>query len=351
MKKLPIDGERGIGVPLSQESIVFREVADWQCEEASEESGGLRAAYPLAPRYGDAFSILGAQCHGVSVDDVHRYIEQVISHRQQALVLNLNVNCVNLCQQLPWLKDFTNQAQMVFCDGDGVRWGARLLGHQAPPKITYDRWIWQLAELAEQKHYRFFFLGGKPGVAEAAAEKLRQRFPRLEIVGTHDGYFGKQGEQSERVIAAINRAKPDILVLGFGMPVQERWLRDHWRGIAAHIFLTGGAVFDYASGAAKRAPNWMIRYHLEWLHRLVREPKRLFKRYVVGNPLFMLRVMLEKWLPSMYQSPAASANAEKVDMAQPDEVPQSFSPDWLDQGTPLPEPNGMSYDATTIAAK
>jgi N-acetylglucosaminyldiphosphoundecaprenol N-acetyl-beta-D-mannosaminyltransferase len=253
--------------------------------------------YPCARPYEVAFSILGAQLNPVSVDDVHDYISDVIERQERAMILHLNVHCVNLCQKYKWLRDFVNQAQMVFCDGDGVRLAAKLLGLAAPPKITYDRWIWQLTEFADQKEYRVFFLGGKPGVADEAAENIKSRFPKLKIVGTHHGYFQKDGAENEQVIAKINQAKPDILVLGFGMPVQEQWLRDNWQDVEAHVFLTGGAVFDYASGRAKRAPSWMIRLNLEWLHRFMQEPQRMWVRYVWGNPYFMFKILQSKLVP------------------------------------------------------
>jgi N-acetylglucosaminyldiphosphoundecaprenol N-acetyl-beta-D-mannosaminyltransferase len=253
--------------------------------------------YRLAPSYQTSLSILGVQLNPVSVDDVHQYIVRVIEQGERALVMHLNVHCVNLCQKHGWLRDFMNQANMVFCDGDGVRWGLRILGMSPPPKITYDRWIWQLAELAEQQGYRCYFFGGRPGVAEAAARNISQRFPRLKIVGTQHGYFDKLGAENDRVVAEINRAKPDILILGFGMPTQEQWLRDNWHTVDAHVLLTGGAVFDYVSGRARRAPAWMIRWHLEWLFRLLQEPRRLFKRYIWGNPYFMAKICQEKLFP------------------------------------------------------
>ena len=253
--------------------------------------------YPSAPRYREALSILGAQLSPVSVDELHRYISDVIERRERAMILHLNVHCVNLCQKYRWFRDVINQAHLVFCDGDGVRWGARMLGLLAPPKITYDRWIWQLAELAEQNGYRLYFLGGGPGVAAAAAERIGERFPNLQVVGTHHGYFDKQGAENAAVVAAINAVKPDVLVLGFGMPLQERWLRDNWPNLDAHVTLTGGAVFDYASGRAKRAPAWMIHLNLEWFYRLLQEPKRLCKRYLWGNPYFMFKILQARWLP------------------------------------------------------
>lgn len=252
------------------------------------------SVYPLFPKRQTALDVLGIPLHDVTVKEVHSLIGEVIKQNAKALVLNLNVHCVNLALKNPWLRDFLNEAQLVFCDGDGVRWGLRWLGHKPPPKITYAYWIWQLAGFCDKKRYRLFFLGGKPGVAQAAGNNLKARFPGLQISGVQDGYFEKEGEENEKVIQEINRAKPDILVVGFGMPLQEKWLKENWRRLDAHIFLTAGAVFDYVSGRLARAPEWMIDHELEWLFRLFQEPGRLAARYVLGIPYFFFQILLEK---------------------------------------------------------
>jgi N-acetylglucosaminyldiphosphoundecaprenol N-acetyl-beta-D-mannosaminyltransferase len=250
--------------------------------------------YPIAEKRDGAVEILGLTLHPVGVGEVFSFIQTVIRHGQKALVLHLNIQGVNLAMGRPWLKEFFNQAQLVFCDGDGVRWGAKILGLSVPYKITYDRWIWQLAAFCEKEDFRLFFLGGRSGVAEAAAGRLRGRYPGLKIAGFHHGYFDKKGSENERVIQTISQSKPDILIVGFGMPLQEKWLSENWRQISAHVFLAGGAVFDYASGGAKRAPQWMIQAQMEWLFRLIQEPRRLFGRYVFGIPYFFFRLLLEK---------------------------------------------------------
>lgn len=247
---------------------------------------------PALPESSPSY-VLGLQLHRVGVDEIHQFIHQVIVLNQQALVLNLNVHCVNLALKTPWLKDFVNSAQLVFCDGDGVRWGARCLGINPPPKVTYNVWILQLAAFCEQHGHSLYFLGSKPGVAELAKQNLLTRFPKLKILGTHSGYFDKEGPGSEEVIGKINQLAPDILVVGFGMPVQEKWLEQNWKRLKVHIFLNGGAVFDYASGKLAKAPGWMIRHHMEWLYRLYQEPKRLFNRYVVGIPYFFWQIIKE----------------------------------------------------------
>lgn len=238
--------------------------------------------------------LLGLPFHAVGVEEVCAFIEGVISRNEKAVALNLNIHCVNLALKYPWLHEFIRGAQLVFCDGDGVRWGLRLLGYSPPPKITYNKWLWQLCEFCEKQQYRIFFLGAKPGVAEEAALRLKEHYPRLQVAGTYHGYFKKEGEENEKVLRAINRVRPDILLVCFGMPSQEEWIRDHWKELNVHVFLKGGAAFDYASGRLTKAPEWMIRWNLEWLFRLLQEPRRLFGRYVFGIPLFFLQVFFEK---------------------------------------------------------
>jgi len=220
-----------------------------------------------------------------------------IAQDAHALVLNVNVNCLNLGMAHRWLREFLNQAEIVFCDGAGVMLGAQILGHQIPERITYADWIWQLAEFAEPHGYTFYFLGARSGIAEQAAQNLRKRFPTLKIVGVRDGYFDKtaNSKENEAVIATINACRPNILVLGMGMPLQERWLMENWDRLNVNVVLTGGAVFDYISGELQRAPQWMTDNGLEWLGRLLIEPRRLWKRYVVGNPLFLWRVLQQRF--------------------------------------------------------
>ena len=123
-----------------------------------------------------------------------------------------------------------------------------------------------------------------------------ERYPDLRIVGTHHGYFDRTlgGEENNHVIQMINSAKPNVLIVGFGMPFQERWLLENWEHVDANIFLTGGACLDYMSGRVRRAPRWMLDNGLEWLYRLLLEPVRLWKRYLIGNPLFLYRIAKQR---------------------------------------------------------
>lgn len=254
----------------------------------------VTSAYNDAPQRPRDMELLGLPIHDVGVDKIYAFVEETISKRQKAIVLHSNVHGVNLACKHPWLYDFYQKAHLVFCDGDGVRLGLKILGYSPPPKITYNEWLWQLAAFCERKEYRLFLLGGRPGIAQEAARRLKERSPRLNIVGLYDGFFRKRGENDDTIIARINAASPDILLVCLGMPLQERWLADNWSLLDVHVFLTGGAAVDYVSGRLGKAPSWMVRSHLEWLYRFWQEPGRLFGRYMIGNPVFLARVLREK---------------------------------------------------------
>lgn len=237
----------------------------------------------------------GVPVHPFTVDSLHEYLGHVMEAGNRARVLNVNVHAMNLAHRNPDFRQCLLDAEAVFCDGEGVRLGARLLGHRLPTRITYADWIWQLARWGADRGASFFFLGARPGIAQDAAEKLRERFPTLRVVGARHGYWRREGLSDEQVVQDIRSADPDVLVLGLGMPFQELWLSQWWPELGVKIGLTGGACFDYASGAVKRCPAWMRRYGLEWLYRLGQEPHRLFRRYVLGNPWFLVRTLWRRW--------------------------------------------------------
>jgi len=240
--------------------------------------------------------ILGVSVHHISKDELVAYLCEVNLSDRPAVVLYANVHALNLACRHPWLREFYNRAEVVFCDGVGVQWGARLLGERIPQRFTPPDWMPALAERCARGGVSLYFLGARPGVAARAAEELIARFPQLEIAGTHHGFFDKDAysQESRAVVEMVNAAKPDILILGFGMPLQERWLQENLAGLEVRAVLTGGALFDYLAGVTPRAPRWMTDHGLEWLGRLLVEPGRLWRRYLVGNPLFFWRVLKQR---------------------------------------------------------
>ena len=258
------------------------------------------AAQPVATGYRPAeqaegaLELLGIKVHDVSATGVLDYMGSVIRSGRQASILHANAYAANLAGRNARMRQALNDAQMVFCDGDGIRLACRALGLATPPKVTYARWLPLVADWCEQHGHSIYLLGGRPGVAELAARRFQERHPRIRVAGTHHGYFEKSGPESDAVVAEINRVHPDVLLVCFGMPIQEQWVQAHAAKLATHVVLTGGAALDYAAGTAVPTPPWMVRLQLEWLYRLWKEPRRLFTRYVIGNPEFILRVLAER---------------------------------------------------------
>jgi N-acetylglucosaminyldiphosphoundecaprenol N-acetyl-beta-D-mannosaminyltransferase len=242
-------------------------------------------------------TLLGVQIHALPLDRLLMIIERTVLKRERALITYVNVHAANLAYEQPWLRAFFNRCDVVFCDGFGVKWGVQLLGGQLPERFTPPDWLPRLAQLSCQHGFTWFLLGNRPSIAEKAAERLRERYPGLQIAGMQHGYFDKTfgGAENEAVIHAINTTRPDILFVSFGMPLQERWLSENWARLNVNVALTVGALFDYVAGQTPRGPRWMTDHGWEWLARLLIEPRRLWKRYLVGNPLFLWRVLRQRF--------------------------------------------------------
>ncbi|MDE0671787.1 MAG: WecB/TagA/CpsF family glycosyltransferase [Caldilineaceae bacterium] len=250
----------------------------------------------FSEKVSEGVSVLGIGVDPLTVPELHGRVADAVQAEDRVTFLHVNVHAFNLACRYPWLHDYLNSADLVVCDGAGVQLAARLLGGRLPARITYADWIWQLAAFAELEGFTLFLLGARPGVAQEAALRLRERYDRLNIVGCHHGYFDHRPDSADnlRVIEAINAASPDILITAFGMPLQERWLADNRVRLDVRVALAGGAVLDYVSGRLARGPRWMTDNGLEWLARLLIEPGRLWRRYLVGNPQFLGRVVLQR---------------------------------------------------------
>lgn len=221
--------------------------------------------------------------------------QAALDHRR-LLTAYANAHSINLAQELPWFRDFLNRADITFCDGFGVLWGARLLGQRLPERFTPPDWFPELAAACASQGINFYFLGAQAHVLEKTSQLLQAQIPGLRIVGIQHGYFDKApgSAANEVVVEAINAARADILVIGMGQPLQEQWLLQNWEKLNTTVALPVGAMFDYLAGETRRAPRWLTEHGMEWLGRLLFEPARLGKRYLLGNPRFLWRVLLQR---------------------------------------------------------
>lgn len=241
-------------------------------------------------------NLLGVRFAGHSKASLLNLISDRIESRCKTLVLSGNINAFNLAYEQPWLHNLFNRADIIRVDGAGIRLGARLLGYSLPPRMTWADFVWDLAALSADNGYHLFCLGGRQGIADAAAKSMQQKFPNLQIVGFHHGYFdtSETGNENRLVLKKISNGRPDILIVGMGMPIQEKWIYENWEYLDATIIMTAGAVFDYVSGRVPRPAPIFTRNGFEWLGRFLIEPRRLWRRYLIGNPLFFWRIFKQR---------------------------------------------------------
>jgi N-acetylglucosaminyldiphosphoundecaprenol N-acetyl-beta-D-mannosaminyltransferase len=243
-----------------------------------------------------SINIVGVKLTLLDWDSLLHVVAEVAASQQKVLVASGNTFSFNLAYENEWLRAFLNQADIVRLEGEGLRWGARILGYETPKRLVFADFVWDIARTSADNGFSFFLLGSRSGVAQRTADRLTEQFPTLKIAGINHGYFDKTSgsPENEAVIQQINAAKPNILFVGFGMPLQERWLRENWHRLDVNVTFTCGALFDYISGALRRSPQWLNDHGMEWLGRLIIEPRRLWRRYLIGNPLFLWRVVRQR---------------------------------------------------------
>ncbi len=237
------------------------------------------------------YQVLGTKITSAGIDELHDLILHAVDENLRIHIASGNIHSFNVAYENPVMQAFLNSAEAVRCDGHGVKLGARLLGIKIMNRTTWADWWNLLGEFCQDHDLSMFFLGARPGIAESAGKVIQSQFNRLRIAGMHHGYFEKQGYESEAAVELINNSHPDILIVGMGMPLQETWLNRYREKINVPVVLTGGACLDYLSGAVTRCPPWMSRNGLEWFYRFLLEPRRMFRRYVIGNPLFFFRII------------------------------------------------------------
>lgn len=206
------------------------------------------------------------------------------------VAVGVNAYVCTMARQDPAFRRQVSSA-ITYADGQSVVWAGRLLGTNLPERLATTDIAEPILRAATDATIPVFFLGAAPGVAEAAATQLRRRIPGLDLATQH-GYFS-EGE-TPAVLERIREHRTGILFVGMGDPVQQQWIEAHREKLPPAV-LTCGGLFDWLSGTNRRAPSWMIRAGLEWLWRLCIEPGRLWRRYVLGNPIFIAAVLKQRF--------------------------------------------------------
>lgn len=223
-------------------------------------------------------------------EEVLLHVERSVEAGVQSVVANHNLHSLYLIRRTPGMRRLYDAADLIELDSTPLIHFARLLGHPARSqhRCTYLDWRDHFWSLADRKGWRVLYVGGEDGVAEEAARRLTTRYPGAMVKGL-SGYFdatpGSLGNTA--VLAAIKDFAPHVLFVGMGMPRQELWIADNLASLPPVPILPVGAAFDYEAGVQKAAPRWMGRLGVEWLFRLIADPKRLFTRYCI-EPWFLI---------------------------------------------------------------
>lgn len=234
---------------------------------------------------------------GVSIVDMPlalQTIEHWIAQRQPNYVCLRDVHGIMACRDDPVLLEIHRTAGLVAPDGMPLVWLGRLKGHRGIRRVCGPDLMPALCARSVVRGHRHFLYGGAPGVAERLATALRARFPGLQIVGVHTPPFRPlTADEDAQVVRTINESGADVVWVGLGSPKQEHWMAAHLGRLRAPVMLGVGAAFDFHAGTLRRAPVWMQRSGLEWLYRLAAEPRRLWRRYLLMAPRFVVLTGLQ----------------------------------------------------------
>ncbi len=231
--------------------------------------------------------ILGVKVDAVTMAQAVESVEKLIAAQKNSIVATVNAEMLLRATQDDAFKKILNAAELVVPDGAGAVWAARHLGYEMPERVAGFDLVQELMKIAPSKGYKFFLFGASPGIADKAKLKARELYPRIEIVGTRNGYFTAADEPE--IISQIKNSKPDILLAALGVPKQEKWLSAHKDELNIPVSIGVGGTFDVMAGVVKRAPLWMQRAKLEWLYRAMLQPSRAGR--LVALPKFVWKVI------------------------------------------------------------
>jgi N-acetylglucosaminyldiphosphoundecaprenol N-acetyl-beta-D-mannosaminyltransferase len=262
-------------------------------------SNPSRLSSPSRSAPPERLMILGVRADRVGMAGALARIEALIEQHRRfggpaQQIVTVNPEFVWAARTNAAFRETINQAALVVADGMGIVWASRILGHPFPERVTGTDLLPRLSERCARRGYRLFLLGAAPGVAETAARILQQRFPDLQIAGTYAG--SPAPAEAEHILGLIRAARPDVLAVAYGAPKQDLWIRQHAQALGeagVGVAIGVGGAYDFIAGRVPRAPRWMQRAGLEWLFRLLRQPRRAWRMRVL-LPMGAL-VWVQRW--------------------------------------------------------
>lgn len=241
-------------------------------------------------------ALLNTYINDVTMPETVASIERMIKDGKKSYVVAINVDVVIKIENDTYLKQVVDDADMVLVDGKPLVWISKLYGKPLKAKISGSDLVPLLCEVAAQKGYTLFIIGGRDGIADQAKKKLEAKLPGIQIVGTYAPPFGFETNKKEleHINQMISEVHPDLLITCFGCPKQEKWIYENIKNYDAGVSICAGATVDFLAGSVKRAPKWMSEHGFEWLYRFIQEPKRMFRRYFIDD-LAIIKLFFKYW--------------------------------------------------------
>ncbi|WP_240616055.1 WecB/TagA/CpsF family glycosyltransferase [Listeria kieliensis] len=219
-------------------------------------------------------------------------ISKAVENREVMQHVVINASKINLMAQDAKLAGIINESPLINADGKSIVWAARFLGYKIPDRITGIDLFEYLVALAAQKEWRVYYFGATEEVVREVVRRHQMMYPKLKLAGFRNGYF--TDEESVQIAREIHASQADLLFVGFSSPKKEYWISDYQTIMQVPFAMGVGGSFDIIAGKTKRAPIWVQRAGFEWLYRLLQEPRRLMKRYIIGNTQFIGKVLKER---------------------------------------------------------
>jgi N-acetylglucosaminyldiphosphoundecaprenol N-acetyl-beta-D-mannosaminyltransferase len=236
-----------------------------------------------------SLTILGVPIHTVTMTETLDIVRHFMHRPPLHQICTTNPEFVMTAQKDSVFARVLQEADLCIADGIGLVWASRWLGRPLPERVPGSELVYHLAQLAAAEGWRLFLLGAAPGVAETAASVFQAHYPTLTIAGTYAG--SPDPAQNEAIVQRINDSRADLLFVAYGAPRQDKWIARNRQALkTVRVAIGVGGALDFVSGRAVRAPRWLQKLGLEWLHRLIREPWRW--RRMLALPQFALKVLL-----------------------------------------------------------
>lgn len=262
----------------------------------------------------NTIKVLGVPIQNVTLDGaVTTLLEAARSKESLMQAAFVNADCLNIATENKEYQKMLTEIPLVFADGSGIRYASKMLETPVKDNVNGTDLFPMVCEQAAEEGLSIYLLGGKPGVSDKVASRIRRRYPKLFVAGNEDGYFRE--EDVDAVIARINESGADILMVALGAPFQDLWINKHKHEIKCGVALGVGGLFDFAAKEVGRAPKWVRNMGMEWVVRLLNEPLRLARRYLIGNPLFLWRCYQEVKSLSPERKAALLADASAIERA------------------------------------